>query len=68
MSKYDSLKVLKQTKARVDHDCASCGHSIPKGEIYYREHIADKFLHSLHARKYCTRCFEKHSDALLKSK
>ena len=68
MSKYDSLKVLKQTKARVDHDCASCGHNISIGEIYYREHIADKFLHSLHARKYCTRCFEKHSDALLKSK
>jgi hypothetical protein len=66
VSKYDSLKVLKQTKARVDHDCVCCGHSIPKGEIYYREHIADMFLHSLHAKKYCARCFEKHGDGLLK--
>jgi hypothetical protein len=59
VSKYESLKVLKQTKARVDHGCSCCGNSIPKGEIDYREHIADTFLQSLHAKKYCARCFNK---------
>lgn len=67
MSKFDSLKVLKQTKARTDHSCSSCGHMVPKGEIYYREHIADAFLHSLHDRKFCAACFEKHGVSLLRS-
>lgn len=25
MGKYDGLKLLKQTKARVDHICSNCG-------------------------------------------
>ena len=66
MSKFDSLKVLKQTKARANHFCSSCGLRVPKGEIYFREHIADRFLHSLHARKFCVAFFEKHGEKLLK--
>ncbi len=66
MSKYDSLKVLKRTNARVNHFCSLCGQGISKGELYFREHIADKFLHSLHARKFCVTCFEKHGERLLK--
>lgn len=67
MSKYDRLKVLKQTKARVEHACSRCGSTIYKGEVYYCEHIADRFLHSLHAKKFCAACLEKYGDALLKS-
>ena len=66
VSKFDSLKVLKQTRARVDHLCSLCGRRIPKGEIYFREYIADKFLQSLHAKKFCAACFQKHDGRLLK--
>jgi len=66
MSKYDSLKSLRRTKARVDHVCNSCGTTICKGDIYYREHIEDKFLHSLHAKKFCTSCFVQKDDTLLR--
>jgi hypothetical protein len=58
---------LKQTKARADHVCSCCGIGIPKGEVYYREHIVDRFLYSLRAKKFCAGCFEKHGDALIKS-
>jgi hypothetical protein len=51
VSKFDSLKVLKQTRARVDHLCSLCGQTIPKGEIYFREYIADKFLQSLQSNR-----------------
>ena len=66
VSKYDGLKVLKQTKARVDHAYACCRHTIPKGKIYYREHI--EAVHTLLCMKpYCARCVGKHEDTLLKS-
>ena len=67
MSKYDSLKVLKQTKARTHHYCSLCDNSISKGEIYYREHI-ELVNTMLRMREYCASCFEKHGDALLKLK
>jgi hypothetical protein len=66
MGKFDSLKTLKKTKAQVDHRCSKCGAEIGRGEDYYKEHLEDKFLHSLHAKKFCAQCFLKHGDALLK--
>lgn len=39
MSKYNSLKFLKETKARIPHICDGCGEGIKKGEIYYLEII-----------------------------
>lgn len=68
MGKYDNLKVLKKTKARVAHVCSKCGADISKGDQYYREDIQDRFLHSLNARQYCFPCFEKDGDALLKNR
>jgi len=65
VSKYDPLTVLKETKARVDHSCSCCGSLIPKGDVYYRECVADRFLHSLHAKSFCADCFRKHGEALL---
>jgi len=39
MSKYDALKFLKETKAKIPHICDECGKEIKKGEIYYPESI-----------------------------
>jgi len=59
MSKYDNLRFLKQTKARKEHQCNLCGNIIKKDEVYYPEEIKDKFLHSLHRKKFCKNCYEK---------
>ena len=58
MGKYNHLKMLRRTKARSQHVCYNCGKEILRGETYYREYIEDKFLHSLHAKKYCLPCYE----------
>ena len=68
MGKYDSKKRLKKTKSRISHVCYNCGNNISPTEIYYREHIDDTFLHSLHAKKYCSSCYEKLGDTLLSLK
>ena len=68
MSKYNSLKILKKLKARTNHICSKCGKEINRNDIYYKEHIEDKFLYSLHAKKYCLYCYKKYGDALLKEK
>lgn len=60
MGKYDHLKVLKQVKARTRHICSDCGNEILPGDVYWKEHIEDKFLHNLHAKKYCTACYKRH--------
>jgi len=66
MGKFDSLTILKKTRARAAHLCSRCGANISSGEHYYKEHIQDRFLHSLHAKKFCMRCFEKDGEGLLK--
>ena len=68
MRKYNHLKILKKTKARSHHVCYKCGKEISPGETYYREHIEDKFLHTLHAKKYCSSCYEKYGKDLFFSK
>ena len=65
MGKYDPLKTLKATKARTQHFCVTCGKEIAVGKTYYREHIEDRFLHSLHSKKYCADCYEKYGIDLL---
>ena len=65
MGKLNGLKILKKTKARTKHICNKCGRQIESGEIYYREHVEDKFLHSLHAKKFCNLCYEKYGVALI---
>ncbi len=68
MGKYNNLKILRKTKARTHHICQKCGREILPTESYYREHIEDKFLHSLHAKKFCSSCYEKCGDNLLSLK
>ena len=50
MSKYNHLRILKKVKARTQHVCQKCDQEILPTENYYREHIEDKFLHSLSPR------------------
>lgn len=64
MSKYDQLKILKKTKSRTYHVCSSCGGTIIPGDLYYKEHIEDEFLHSLNAKKFCLLCYETKGDKL----
>lgn len=65
MSKLDPYKVLKQVKARTSHLCSRCGKEIVGGQVYYREHVVDAFLQSLHAKKFCTACHDEFGDDLL---
>ena len=57
MGKFNHITYLKQTKARAQHICCNCGREILPGEIYWKEHLQDKFLHNLHAKKYCANCY-----------
>jgi hypothetical protein len=68
MSKYNSLKILKEVKARTNHICSKCGQEIHQNDIYYKEQINNKFLHSLNVKKYCVFCYKKYGLALLKEK
>lgn len=59
MSKYDSLKILKKKVALNSFKCQLCKDFIKEGEDYYSEEVKDKFLHSLHRKKFCKECVEK---------
>lgn len=65
MGKFNNLKILKKTKARTSHQCNICGKIINQGDYYYKEHIKDKFLHSLNAKKFCNECYNKFGDRLI---
>lgn len=56
MSKYNNLKFLKETKARVLHVCDECGKKIKAGEIYYRESIGKVNAPGIKLKKFCYKC------------
>jgi len=56
MSKYDSLKFLKETKARIVHVCEKCGKEIKKGEVYYSESIGRVNAPGIKLKKFCYKC------------
>lgn len=51
-------KIFKKTKAISIHKCLKCGKIIQPKEIYFREDDTDKFLHSLHNKKFCLSCYK----------
>ena len=65
-SKYDTY--LKKVKARTNHTCLFCSKEIIPGDFYYRETNVDKFLQTLHAKKFCSECYEKYGEKLLRKK
>ena len=65
MSKYENLKFLKETKARIPHTCDNCGIEINKGEVYYPESIGRVNAPGFKLRKFCKNCFETYGEKLL---
>lgn len=65
MSKYDSLKFLKETKARIPHICDKCNETIESGEIYFAEKIERVSVPGIKLRKFCKNCYQKHGNKLL---
>jgi len=59
MGKYNQLKYLKKTKARVTHECSHCEETILAGDYYYKEALKDAFLQSLNARSFYVKCYEQ---------
>jgi transcription initiation factor IIF auxiliary subunit len=66
MGKYNHLKVLKQVKARVNHICSNCGSVINKDDFYFVEQLEDKFLHTINRGKFCSDCYYKFGNDLLR--
>jgi len=69
MSKYDSLKILKRMRARVEHQCQNCECSIDIGDFYYSLELSAR-IHSPGFRRkaFCEDCYGKHAEELLKIK
>lgn len=68
MSIYDSLKFLKETKARISHICYNCGEGIKQSEIYYPESAGRVNVPGIKLKKFCKKCYRKYGDKLLVSK
>lgn len=66
--KFNQLKYLKKTKARVAHECNNCKVIISVREYYYKESIDDRFLQSLHSKNFCAKCYETYGEKLLADK
>lgn len=56
MSKYNSLRFLKETKARILHVCDKCGEKIKNGEVYYSENIGKVNAPGIRLKKFCYKC------------
>ncbi len=59
MSKYNNLKILKKKIATENFKCQLCKNFIKEGKDYYSEEVRDRFLHSLHRKKFCKECVQK---------
>jgi hypothetical protein len=57
MSKYESAKTLKRTKARLPRSCDVCGAQIKKGAEYFRESLGLMAKPpGLYLRSFCLTC------------
>ena len=65
MSKYNSLKFLKETKAKILHTCYNCGEEVKTGEIYYSESIGKVNAPGVKLKEFCKKCYQKYGDKLL---
>jgi len=65
MTRYDSIKFLKDTKARKMWECAQCGRTIEIGEIYFKESTGLINAPHLVLRAFCAMCYHVHGEALI---
>jgi len=66
MSKYDSIKFLKRTKARLAHICDNCGGEISQGDIYFPESIGKVNAPGVRLKKFCKDCSDEYGEELLR--
>ena len=59
---------LKKFKASEVYMCAICENRIEPEEVCYRETDEDHFLQWLHAKKFCSNCYQKYGDNLLNAR
>lgn len=64
MSKYESMKFLKATKARTSHMCEVCNQKIGRGEIYYKESIEKVNTLGMKLRGFCQKCYQEYGHNL----
>jgi hypothetical protein len=57
-SKYNHLKVFKETVAEKLQTCDSCGKSILIGSTYYREKLTDPRIRFI-GKRLCVKCYMK---------
>ena len=59
MGKYDSFKILRKKVASTTFRCQLCRAFVNEGNDYFSEEVTDRFLHSLHKRKFCVECVQR---------
>ena len=57
-SKYDHLKIIKETVAEKPQTCDECGGSIPVGSTFYREKLTDPRIRFI-GKRFCVKCYMK---------
>lgn len=67
MSKYDSIKFLKETKARVSRRCDRCSGDIVRGTTYYKESVGKINTIGMTLKGFCVKCHSEFGASLLKS-
>ena len=67
MSKYDSVKFLKETKARISRRCDRCNGDIAKGNAYYKESVGRINTIGMTLKGFCAKCHAELGTSLLKS-
>jgi len=67
VSKYNSLKILKKTKARIEHICENCGRPIDAGVLYYSLELSGR-VHcpGFKRRAFCEECYGKLGEGLMR--
>jgi hypothetical protein len=60
MSKYNALKILKKTKARIGHRCQNCGSIITIRKFYYSLQLNERVnCPGFHRKEFCEDCYHK---------
>ena len=56
---------LVKKVAKIPKVCTNCNNQIPPNEMYHQEEGVKEHLHSLIARRFCTKCYSKYGEKKL---